>query len=287
MNKNRYRISEIISDLLFFTAGGAVYAAAVLVFLSSNKISPGGVTGIASVLNYLSGFPIGTAVFLLNLPLLLLGFFKLGGIFIVKTTVGTFIMSVALDIGEAVFPYFKLDIMLSAIFGGLLMGLGQSLFMLRGATTGGSDIVAVLINRKIPHMTVGRLILLTDAAVVALAAVVYKNLESALYSVVALYAATKIIDIVIYGADRGKIVYAITGKSDKMSGEIMSLVGRGITAIDATGAYTGAKKKMLMCTVRPNEVSAVCKIIRENDGEAFTVIADAGEILGEGFKRRG
>lgn len=287
MNKNRYRISEIISDLLFFTAGGAVYAAAVLVFLSSNKISPGGVTGIASVLNYLSGFPIGTAVFLLNLPLLLLGFFKLGGIFIVKTTVGTFIMSVALDIGEAVFPYFKLDIMLSAIFGGLLMGLGQSLFMLRGATTGGSDIVAVLINRKIPHMTVGRLILLTDAAVVALAAVVYKNLESALYSVVALYAATKIIDIVIYGADRGKIVYAITGKPDKMSGEIMSLVGRGITAIDATGAYTGAKKKMLMCTVRPNEVSAVCKIIRENDGEAFTVIADAGEILGEGFKRRG
>lgn len=286
MNKNRYRISEIISDLLFFTAGGAVYAAAVLVFLSSNKISPGGVTGIASVLNYLSGFPIGTAVFLLNLPLLLLGFFKLGGIFIVKTTVGTFIMSAALDIGEAFFPYFKLDIMLSAIFGGLLMGLGQSLFMLRGATTGGSDIVAVLINRKIPHMTVGRLILLTDAAVVVLAAVVYKNFESALYSVVALYAATKIIDIVIYGADRGKIVYAITGKPDKMSGEIMSLVGRGITAIDATGAYTGAKKKMLMCTVRPNEVSAVCKIIRENDGEAFTVIADAGEILGEGFKRR-
>lgn len=286
MNKNRYRISEIISDLLFFTAGGAVYAAAVLVFLSSNKISPGGVTGIASVLNYLSGFPIGTAVFLLNLPLLLLGFFKLGGIFIVKTTVGTFIMSVALDIGEAVFPYFKLDIMLSAIFGGLLMGLGQSLFMLRGATTGGSDIVAVLINRKIPHMTVGRLILLTDAAVVVLAAVVYKNFESALYSVVALYAATKIIDIVIYGADRGKIVYAITGKPDKMSGEIMSLVGRGITVIDATGAYTGAKKKMLMCTVRPNEVSAVCKIIRRNDGEAFTVIADAGEILGEGFKRR-
>lgn len=286
MNKNRYRISEIISDLLFFTARGAVYAAAVLVFLSSNKISPGGVTGISSVLNYLSGFPIGTAVFLLNLPLLLLGFFKLGGIFIVKTTVGTFIMSAALDIGEAVFPYFKLDIMLSAIFGGLLMGLGQSLFMLRGATTGGSDIVAVLINRKIPHMTVGRLILLTDAAVVVLAAVVYKNFESALYSVVALYAATKIIDIVIYGADRGKIVYAITGKPDKMSGEIMSLVGRGITVIDATGAYTGAKKKMLMCTVRPNEVSAVCKIIRGNDGEAFTVIADAGEILGEGFKRR-
>ena len=286
MNKNRYRISEIISDLLFFTAGGAVYAAAVLVFLSSNKISPGGVTGIASVLNYLSGFPIGTAVFLLNLPLLLLGFFKLGGIFIVKTTVGTFIMSVALDIGEAVFPYFKLDIMLSAIFGGLLMGLGQSLFMLRGATTGGSDIVAVLINRKIPHMTVGRLILLTDAAVVVLAAVVYKNFESALYSVVALYAATKIIDIVIYGADRGKIVYAITGKPDKMSGEIMSLVGRGITVIDATGAYPGAKKQMLMCTVRPNEVSPVCKIIRGNDGEAFTVIADAGEILGEGFKRR-
>lgn len=286
MNKNRYRVTEIISDLLFFTAGGVIYAAAVLVFLSANKISPGGVTGIASVLNFLTGFPIGTAVFLLNVPLLLLGFFKLGGIFIVKTTIGTFIMSAALDIGGAVFPYFKLDIMLSAIFGGLLMGLGQSLFMLRGATTGGSDIVAVLINRKFPHMTVGRLILLADAAVVALSAAVYKNLESGLYSVVTLYAASKIIDIVIYGADRGKIVYAITGKPNKMSGEIMSLVGRGITVIDAKGAYTGAEKKMLMCTVRPNEVSAVCKIIRENDSEAFTVISDAGEVLGEGFKKK-
>lgn len=286
MNKNRYRVTEIISDLLSFTAGGVIYAAAVLVFLSPNKISPGGVTGIATVLNYLTGFPIGTAVFLLNIPLLLLGYFKLGGIFIVKTTVGTFVMSAVLDVGELFLPSFKLDIMLSAIFGGLLMGLGQSFFMLRGATTGGSDIVAVLINRKFPHLTVGRLILFTDAAVVALSAAVYKNLESALYSVVAIYASTKIIDIIIYGADRGKIVYAITDKPDKISEKIMSLVGRGITEIDAIGAYTGNKKKMLMCAVRPNEVSAVCRIIKENDGEAFTVIADAGEVLGEGFKKR-
>ena len=271
-------------DLLVYILGGIIYSVAVLLFLSANEISPGGITGIATVFNYLFMLPIGTVMFLLNIPILIIGFMKLGGLFILKTTVATVIISIILDVVEAFLPAVKVDPILAAVFGGLLMGLGVSMFMLRGATTGGVDIIAKLINRRFPHITVGRLMLLSDAVVVALSAFAYKNVESALYSVIALYASSRVIDMMLYGADKGKIVYIITEKSAEMSREIMSLVKRGITVIGVTGAYTGRRLDMLMCTVRRNEDSAVCRLARENDRGAFIVIAEAGEILGEGFK---
>lgn len=274
----------LATDLFSFIAGGIIYSVAVLLFLSANEISPGGLTGIATVLNYLFMLPIGTVMFLLNIPILIVGFKKLGGIFILKTTASTVIISIILDITEAFLPAVTIDPVLASVFGGLLMGLGISIFMLRGATTGGVDIIAKLINRRFPHITVGRLMLLADAVVVAVSAFAYKNIESALYSVIALYASSRVIDMMLYGADKGKIIYIITEKSAEMSREIMSLVKRGITVIGVTGAYTGRRLNMLMCTVRRNEVSAVCRLARDNDKNAFIVIAEAGEILGEGFK---
>lgn len=281
---NKKSGAVLVTDLLSFIAGGVIYSVAVLLFLSANEISPGGLTGIATVLNYLFMLPIGTMMFLLNIPILIIGFIKFGGIFILKTTVSTVIISIILDVAEAVLPTVAIDPILAAVFGGLLMGIGISIFMLRGATTGGVDIIAKLINRRFPHMTVGRLMLLADAVVVALSAFAYKNIESALYSVIALYASSRVIDMMLYGADKGKIVYIITEKSAEMSREIMSLVKRGITVIGVTGAYTGRPLNMLMCTVRRNEVSAVCRLARENDKNSFIVIAEAGEILGQGFK---
>ena len=274
----------VATDLLLFIAGGIIYSVAVLLFLSANEISPGGLTGIATVLNYLFMLPIGTMMFLLNIPILIIGFIKLGGIFILKTTVSTVIISIILDIVEAFLPAVTIDTILAAVFGGLLMGFGISIFMLRGATTGGVDIIAMLINLRFPHLTVGRLMLLFDAVVVSLSTLAYKNIESALYSVIALYASSRVIDMMLYGADKGKIIYIITEKSAEMSREIMSLVKRGITVIGVTGAYTGRRLNMLMGTVRRNEVSAVCRFVRENDRNAYIVIAEAGEILGEGFK---
>ncbi|MGN0494422.1 MAG: YitT family protein [Acutalibacteraceae bacterium] len=272
------------ADLCVYVAGGAMYSVAVLLFLSANEISPGGLTGIATVLNYLFMLPVGTVMFLLNIPILIIGFMKLGGVFILKTTLATVIISVILDISEGLLPAVKIDPILAAVFGGLLMGLGISMFMLRGATTGGVDIIAKLINRRFPHITVGRLMLLADVFVVAISTFAYKNIESALYSVIALYASSRVIDMMLYGADKGKIVYIITEESAEMSREIMSLVKRGVTVLEVTGAYTGRRLKMLMCTVRRNEVSAVCRLAREFDKKAFIVIAEAGEILGEGFK---
>lgn len=282
---NKRKIFTVITDLLYYIAGSIMYAAAVLLFLTPNEISPGGVTGIATVLNYKFLLPIGTVVFVLNIPLLIAGFLKFGGLFIIKTSVATTVMSAVLDISDAVMPTFKTDPILAAVFGGLLMGLGLGMFMLRGATSGGADIVAKLINTHFPHFTVGRLILISDTAVVALSALVYKNAESALYSVIALYASSKIIDVILYGADRGKIIYIITDNAVELAREIMALVSRGVTIINVTGAYTGNERKMLMCTVRQNEVSSVCRLALANDTKAFIVVGEAGEILGEGFKR--
>ncbi len=281
----RKQLFSFLIDLLFYIAGGMIYSVAVLLFLTENEISPGGLTGIATILNYLFSLPIGTVVFILNIPLLAAGFIKFGGVFIAKTAVATAVMSLTLDISGLFMPKMKIDPILAALFGGLLMGLGISLFMLRGATTGGTDIIAKLINRKFPHLTVGRLMLAADAAVVGLSALVYKNMESALYAVIAIYASSRVMDLILYGADRGKIIYVITDNAKELSDSIMSLINRGVTLLDVTGAYTGTKRQMLMCTVRRHEVAAVCRLATSCDKNAFIIVGEAGEVLGEGFKR--
>lgn len=273
-----------ILDLIVFIAGGLLYSVAVLMFLTQNEISPGGLTGIASVLNYLFDLPIGVMVFIMNIPLLIMAFIRFGGVFIVKTTIATAVISTILEVSGRFVPDFKIEPILAAVFGGLLMGFALSLYLIRGSTTGGVDIISKLINSKFPHITVGRIMLFADAIVVASAAIVYKNLESALYSVVALYASSRVMDMMLYGSDNGKIIYIITEEYGTVSEKIMLLVGRGVTFLDVTGAYTGENRKMIMCTVRRNEVASVCKLVREKDKKAFVVVAEAGEILGEGFK---
>ena len=157
--------------------------------------------------------------------------------------------------------------------------------MLRGGTTGGVDIIAKFINRRFSHISMGRIMLTIDAGVVALSALVYKNIQSALYSVVALYASTRIMDLLLYGADRGKIVYVISDKPQDIVSDIMTVVRRGVTVINVTGGFSGENKKMIVCTVRMNEVSSVVKNVRKHDDNAFIVIGEAGEIIGNGFKK--
>lgn len=272
------------TDLLYFIFGSMVYAVAVTAFLSANGISPGGFTGIATIVNHLTKIPSGVVLFALNIPVLILGYIKMGGRFILKTSFVTTVLSLFIDISEKYFPTVKTDGVLASVFGGILMGFGMSLIMLRGATTGGVDIIAKLINRKFRHLSVGRIILMSDVIVIILNALVYKNAESALYSIVAMYAATRIIDTLLYGADKGKIIYIVTSKPDAVCRDINSVLGRGVTRLSVVGGYTGENRTMLMCTVRAHEAAAVHDIVKQHDNHAFIVVSDAGEIIGEGFK---
>ncbi len=278
-------LRRVATDLFFYCLGAALYSAAVTLLLTPNAVSAGGITGIATVLHVVYGLPSGLMVWLLNIPILIVGFLKMGGLFIVKTGIVTVISGLFLDLCERFLTPIKTDSILACVFGGLLMGTGISLVLFRGATTGGVDIIAKLINLRHSHITVGKIILIADVFVIALTAAVYKNIESALYSVIALYASSRVTDTVLYGSDKGKIIYIVTNAPEEIGRAINGTVGRGVTKLAAIGGYTGQSRVMLMCIVRPHEVGQVNAIIREHDRAAFTVISDAGEIIGEGFKK--
>jgi uncharacterized membrane-anchored protein YitT (DUF2179 family) len=286
MKKPDFKITkkEAALDVLFYIIGCLLYSVAVTALITPNEISPGGFTGLAAAFNYLTSFPVGVAVLIINVPVIILGVVKLGGVFTVKTAVATGTLSLCLSVSELFVPAFRVNKILACVFGGILMGAGLSLCFRRGATTGGVDIIATLINRRFRYLTVGRIILLSDIIVITVASLVYKNIESGLYSVVAIYASSRVTDAVLYGADKGKTVCAVTDRPGDICKKIAVKLRRGVTKISVVGGYTGEPHSMLICTVRINEVAAVCGIIKETDPGAFTVITDAGEIIGEGFK---
>ena len=181
-------------------------------------------------------------------------------------------------------PYYT-DGILASLFGGIMMGAGLSLVFLRGATTGGTDIAAKLINHKFRFVSIGRIIMFMDLAVVAISALVYKNFQSALYSIVSIYAASRVMDGLLYGTDKGKFMHIITSYPNEISKAVFAELGRGVTLVNAVGGYTGEARSLLLCAVRPSEVTRLQSIVRKTDASAFKVISDAGEILGEGFKK--
>ncbi len=271
-------------DYLLYIIGCLVFAFSVNVLLAANEISPGGFAGISTLLEYLIGIPSGIALFIFNIPILVVAYFSFGGSFIIRTSIVTVILSSAMTVTAAL-PYeFSGDTVLACVFGGIGMGVGMSMVLLRGATTGGVDIIAKLVNRKFPHFTVGRVILIFDVAVVVLAAVVYRNIESALYSVVAMFVATRVMDIMLYGADKGKLLYIVSSCYDEICSRIALELSRGVTVVEAKGGYTNKPRPMLMCVVRRHEVATIYRIVRQCDKSAFITVLEAGEILGEGFK---
>ncbi|MBQ8203664.1 MAG: YitT family protein [Clostridia bacterium] len=278
------KVFKWILDLIIIAIGSFLYALSVSAILDANMLSAGGVTGISTLVHRFTGIPSGLLVFIINIPIIILGIVKLGGKFILKTAIATAFVSLSLEITESFIPIYKTDSILAAIFGGMIMGLGLSLVFMRGGTTGGVDIIAKVINRRFRHLTVGRVLLTMDGVVILLTALAYRNIETALYSVIAIFVSSKVMDTLLYGSDKGKIIYIVTTNPDEISKQIIERVGRGVTMLSAKGAYTGKERQMLMCTVRLNEVSSVYSVVNEFDKTAFIVVGEAGEIIGEGFK---
>lgn len=276
---------KTLIDLLFYIVGCSIYSAAVIMFTEPNELSPGGVTGVALILNHLFSLPTGLMVFIINIPLIISGLVVFGKRFIVNTAVATAIMSITLEVMRYVVTPYYTDGILASLFGGIMMGAGLALVFLRGATTGGTDIAAKLINHKFRFVSIGRLILFIDLLVVAASAYIYRNFQSALYSIVSIYAASRVMDSLLYGTDRGKFMHIITSNPDEISKAVFSKLGRGVTVVNATGGYTGEPRVLLLCAVRPSEVSTLQAIIKKTDPNAFMIISDVGEILGEGFKK--
>lgn len=286
-----------LKDYLWIVLGSIITAAAINIFLVPYKIAPGGVTGIATVIYYLGGqkLPVGTIMLLLNIPLFIFGMKFIGGKFIIRTLFSTIFLSVVIDLSEsftngfsAVFALEKLsdspDYLLYSIFGGFFMGLGLGLVFKSGATTGGTDLAARILNHFAPGLTMGRALLFIDSAVIIVAAVAFKSFLLALYSILALYISSKIVDVILEGINFAKAVYIISDYADDIAKSILKDLDRGVTGLNGTGMFTGKNKRVLFCVIQRGQLPMLKLIVRKVDPSAFVILSDVAEVLGEGFK---
>ena len=282
--KNKKLLLEYFVNLLFWTAGSVIYAIAINNFAAPNQIAPGGVSGIATLLNYKFGFPIGIVMIAINIPLFLLSWRFFGIKFVVKTGIVLAIMSAAIDLIPPFFIY-QSDVLLSSLFAGFLMGFGLSLIFMRNATSGGTDIAARLLQIKFAHLPVGRFMLLVDILVVIASVFVYGSIESGLYATIVIFISSVVLDKVLYGMGSAKTLLIITDLPNEVCKEISDKLNRGATIIPSHGAYTGDEKSIVLCAASKSETAKMNKIIKSIDRNAFTIVMEAGEVIGKGFRK--
>ena len=282
LKKLQYNGKEFLIDTLIFIIASSAFSVGINCFLANNNILNGGLTGIATILNYLFDFPIGMGIFLMNVPLLLIAFKKLGVMFVFRTFWVIAISSVIIDLG-AFLPVYKNDLLLSSIFGGVLSGISLGIIFLRNATTGGVDIIAKLIKLRHPHITLGKSIFILDAVVIITGGIIYGNLESMLYAAITVFVSAQALDYIIYGISRGATIMIISEKSDEIRHLIINDLHRGVTVLKGQGGYSGAEKNILLCACFDNQTQKLIKKIKSADENAFFIVTQSKQILGEGF----
>lgn len=277
------KIKYLLRDLCLVISGSAIFSVSVNMFSAPNNIVQGGLTGIGTVTNYLFSLPIGTVMLVLNIPLFALALRRLRLRFVVKTVVGTFIFTTLIDLGAYVIPPYKGDMLLGCIFCGVLSGAGLALVFLTGATTGGTDIIAMLIRKKKTNISMGNIMLVADLAVILLSFVVYREIESIMYAVIVIFISAKAIDFVLYGREHTKLIFIITAKKDDVLSAILLEIGRGASVLPVTGGYTGKDKNLILCAAKKIQIREILRLTKAKDPQAFTVVCDAGQVIGEGF----
>ncbi|HEX2946787.1 MAG TPA: YitT family protein [Clostridia bacterium] len=295
--KRKEKFVRGLKDYLWIIVGSLITAAAINIFLVPYKIAPGGVTGIATVIYYLSGerFQVGTVMLILNVPLFLFGMKFIGRRFTVRTLFSTILLSVIVDVAEPLTKYIiaelelerltaSPDYLLYAVFGGFFMGLGLGFVFKSGATTGGTDLAARIVHHFNPSLSMGKTLLFIDSAVIVFAAVAFKSFLLALYSVLSLYISSKIIDVILEGVNFAKSIFIVSDFADSISQAVMNELDRGVTALKGLGMYTGNEKKVLYCVIQRGQLAQLKEIVKRIDPSAFIILNDVTEVLGEGFK---
>ena len=213
-NKVAKNVKEFLLDLIFMTVGSVIYAVGLNGFTAPNNIAPGGVSGIAIVLNYLFGTPVGTVILLINVPIIIWAIIEIGYKLVTKTMLAVVLNAACI------------------LIGGVCEGVGLSLVFMRGATTGGTDMIARLLNHRLRHLSMGKLMLAVDGCVVLFSAIVYKSIESAVYACIVIFVSTKIIDTILYGTDagNGKMFFIMSHKNDVIADRIIKEMDRGLTS---------------------------------------------------------
>ena len=287
------KFMKSLGRYFMIAVGAGVLAAGINIFLYPYKIAPGGIAGLATIISYMiNGFlPLGVLIILLNFPLFIAGLVKLGWKFMFRTLYATIIMSVVIDVtslymvnlGDFFFKGNETDLILFALFGGLLVGAGMGLIFRLGATTGGTDLMAELVRRSGLNVSMGTAVLIFDTLIVILAGIYFQSLLLALYAIISVIVASKTVDSILEGFNFSKGIFIISSEPEKISQRILEELGRGLTGFRGTGKFTEERKEILFCVARAKYINEIKLIVKDADPTAFVVVTNVHEVLGEGF----
>ena len=283
---NKPGLSDTLRCYLWITAGSVLYGFAFDWFYPPNQIGYGGITGVGQVVNaFVPLIPIGMFVLVVNIPLFLLGWRLLGGHLLVSSLYSMALSSVAVDVFPLLIDFPPMDPMLAAVCGGALIGLALGLIFAQGATTGGTDLIARLAKLRVSWVSMGKLLLVIDTAVVVLVALAFQSLTTALYGLIAQVVCAYVTDLVLYGLDTSKVAYIITDRPRPVIEAIDRLLDRGVTILHGEGGYSGQPKQVLLCAFKQKQIVPLKQLIHRLDPDAFLIVCDAHEVLGLGFRR--
>lgn len=275
---------KIARDYLGITVGVVLTAIGLDMFLIPNKIAAGGVSGIGTLVYYLSGFPVGITMLAINIPLFIMGIRELGVGFGLRSLYGTITLSVVVDLMADRIPVLTDEPLLASLYGGIVVGIGIGLVFRFKGTTGGTDLAAAIVNRYI-KASVGLVLFVIDGAVIIAAGLIW-NAELALYALLTVFLTARVIDVVQEGFGYAKAALIVSNRPEEVAAAILNRLDRGATALVGRGLYTGAERDVILSVVTRAEVSRLKDLVHEIDPGAFVILADVHEVLGEGFKRR-
>lgn len=280
--KSKFR--EIAKDLLFDIVGGILYAAGIYSFASQAEFAPGGISGLAIIINHFTNLPIGTCTLVLNIPIIIICLKTLGKTFFFKSLKTMIISTVIIDFVFPLLPVYSGDPIMAALFAGALSGAGLALVYWRGSSTGGTDFLIMSLRKKFPHLSIGTISIFIDGAVIMLGGIVFGRIDAVLQGIVMTAVSTTVIDKITAGFMTGQVTFIVTNKAQEISDEIMHSIGRGVTSIKATGMFSGSDRNILMCACSRAEACHIRAIANSVDKTALVLLCPYDTAYGLGFQ---
>ena len=277
---------KLFLQLVTISLGCVAYASGLILFLNPNDLAPGGVSGVSIMLSRFIPVEVGTLILVFNIPLLITAFIKFGAKFTAMTAFATVLSSTIMDLLEAFLPpdyAVTRDKLLAGIFGGTLMALGMGVIFRAGGTTGGSDIIIRLLRRNFRHIKTSTIFLMTDCIIVGISALVFGNIEAALYAGIALAVNSSVLDFVLYGSNGARMIFIVTEHPDEINTALTEKLNTGSTVIRGEGAYTGKEKTILMVVAKKHRFPKIRDAVGAADPNSFMIVSSASEIFGNGY----
>lgn len=281
---NKINLKKLTYDIIIDIAGGIFIGIGIYNFAVNANFPLAGISGIALIFYHLFDMPIGWITILLNIPIAIGCYRTLGKTFFIRSVRTVIITSLIIDYIAPLFPVYTGDRMLAAICTGIFSGLGYAIIFMNNSSTGGIDFITVAIRVKKPHLTLGRIVFIADAIIVAVGGFIFRDVDGTIYGFIITYLLTIVIDKMMYGIDAGKMTLIVTDKGQEVADKIDQHSGRGSTLLKGRGSYSGVEKEVVMCACNNKEMYTIRKLVKSVDSSAFTVIMESNEVVGEGFK---